>query len=54
MGIIPLKIPRERSTVGSAPHREIRGIKRRLEQLMAPRGFQSVSGNYGAREMALL
>ena len=54
MGVISLKIQGKISTIGFAPHRWRWGTKRRLEQLMTPRGLQSVSENYGARKMALL
>ena len=54
VGVIPLKIQGEISTVRSAPHRWMRGTKHHLEQLMMPRGLRSVNDNYGVRKMALL
>ena len=41
------------STVGSVPHRLMRGIKCRLEQLMTHRGLQSVSNSYEVHETVL-
>ena len=46
MGVISLKIRREMSTVGFAPHHWMRGTKRRLEQLMTHCRFRGVSNSY--------
>ena len=54
MGVIPLKIQGEISTVGSSSYRWMWGTKCHLEQLMMPRGVQSVSDNYEARKTTLL
>ena len=53
MGVIPLKIQGEMSTVGSASHHWMRGTKRCLEQLMMHRLLRSVSDSYKARKTVL-
>ena len=53
MGIIPLKILGEMSTVGSVCHRWMQGTGRRLEQLKMLRRLQNVSNNYEAHKTAL-
>jgi len=39
VGVIPLKVQGEMSTIGFASHRWMRGTKRCLEQLMTHRGL---------------
>ena len=46
MGILSLKILGKISSVRLAPHCWMRGISRRLEQLMTPHGLRGVSSNY--------
>ena len=53
MRVILLKIPIKISAIGSARHRWMWGIERRLKQLMMLRGLQNVSNNYEALKMAL-
>ena len=53
VGVIPLKVQEEISTVGSTPHRWMRGTKRRLEQLMTHRGLRSINNNYEERKTVL-
>ena len=51
MGVILFKILGEMPAVGFVSHHRMRGIKRRLEQLMMRRGFQSIRNKYGVCEM---
>jgi len=53
VGVIPLKIQGEMSTVGSASHCWMRGTECRLEQLMTHCRLQSVSDDYGACKTVL-
>ena len=53
VGVIPFKAQGEIPAIGLAPHRWMWGTKHRLEQLMTPRGLQSVSSNYEAHKTVL-
>jgi len=54
VGVIPFKILREMSAVGSTSHSRIRGIECCLEHLIRYCGLRSIRNSYGTHETALL